>query len=144
MVSIFDVAMYILLKMEKMSTWKLQKLCYYCQAWTMAWDRKPLFPEEFEAWRNGPVCRVLYNAHKGLYLISSSDLPCGDPDKLSVEEKENVDIVLKDYGSMMPYELREQTHSEAPWVSARHGLPDFANDNTVIEKESIGAYYGSL
>ena len=32
MATVFDVAKYILKKQGKMSTWKLQKLCYYAQA----------------------------------------------------------------------------------------------------------------
>jgi uncharacterized phage-associated protein len=32
MISIFDVCKYILQKMDEVSTMKLQKLCYYCQA----------------------------------------------------------------------------------------------------------------
>ncbi len=35
MASIFDVAKYILNKAGAMCTWKLQKLCYYSQAWSM-------------------------------------------------------------------------------------------------------------
>ena len=57
MASVFDVAKYILNNKGRMSTWKLQKLCYYSQAWSLAWTETPLFEEDFEAWKNGPVCR---------------------------------------------------------------------------------------
>ena len=60
MATVFDVAFYILDKLGDMSTMKLQKLCYYAQAWSLAWDGFPLFDEEFQAWANGPVCRELY------------------------------------------------------------------------------------
>lgn len=43
-----------------MTTMKLEKLTYYCQAWSLAWDDVPLFDEEFEAWANGPVCPQLF------------------------------------------------------------------------------------
>ena len=33
--NVFDVAKYILEKEGKLSTMKLQKLCYYCQAWSL-------------------------------------------------------------------------------------------------------------
>lgn len=49
MAAIFDVAKYILTKSKRMSTWKLQKLCYYSQAWHLAWTERPLFDEDFEA-----------------------------------------------------------------------------------------------
>lgn len=60
MANVFDVAKYILEVKGTMSTMKLQKLCYYAQAWSLVWDDKPLFGEEFEAWANGPVCRELF------------------------------------------------------------------------------------
>ena len=45
---------------------------------------------------------------------------------------------------MEPYDLRELTHKEAPWEEARDGLPEGAKCRTVIKKESMGEYYGSL
>ena len=42
MASVFDVAKYILQKSGSMSTWKLQKLCYYSQAWSLAWTEAPI------------------------------------------------------------------------------------------------------
>ena len=50
---------------------KLQKLVYYCQAWSLAWDDKPLFDEDFEAWANHPVCPELFKHHKGKVYIRS-------------------------------------------------------------------------
>jgi uncharacterized phage-associated protein len=41
MASVHDVAAYILKKLGTMSTMKLQKLCYYGQGWSLAWDEKP-------------------------------------------------------------------------------------------------------
>ena len=35
--TVFDVAKYILSKTGSITTWKLQKLCYYSQAWALAW-----------------------------------------------------------------------------------------------------------
>ena len=58
-VSVFDVAAYILDKLGPISTIKLQKLVYYCQAWSLVWDEEPLFSERIEAWVNGPVVREL-------------------------------------------------------------------------------------
>lgn len=144
MANVFDVAKYVLEKKGSMSTWKLHKLCYYAQAWTIAWNEQPLFCEEFEAWANGPVCPELFNAHKGLFTIDTSKLLRGDAAELSSCQKENIDIVLKDYGDQDAYWLREQTHQEAPWLEARNGLPEGAPSNAVITKEAMGLYYGGL
>ena len=144
MASVYDVAKYILISMGSMSTWKLQKLCYYSQAWSLAWTEEPIFEEDFQAWANGPVCPQLFHCHQGMFTIGSNDLIAGNPCNLTEDQKDTVNIVLKDYGSMEPYELRELTHREDPWKIARNGLPEGASGQAVISKEAMGAYYGSL
>ena len=144
MVSVFDVAKYILEKQGPVSTWKLQKLCYYAQAWSIAWTDNPIFQEDFEAWANGPVCPVLYAAHKGKYLVKADDIFSGDSSNLTAEQKDDIDVVLKHYGPWDPYTLREQTHSEEPWKEARGNMPEGVRSNSRITKQSMGAYYGSL
>ena len=69
MANVFDVACYILERKPDITTMKLQKLCYYAQAWSLVWEEEPLFDEEFEAWANGPVCPELYAAHRGMYKV---------------------------------------------------------------------------
>lgn len=141
--SVFDVARYILDRTGEISTWKLQKLCYYAQAWTLAWNDKPLFEEDFQAWANGPVCPALFDAHRGVYTIKP-EMIHGDPSKLDAEQIENINIILKGYGDKDAYWLREQTHAEAPWKNARGDLPEGASSRAVISKESMGLYYGGL
>ena len=144
MATVFDVAKYILHKKGRMSTWKLQKLCYYSQAWSLAWTERPLFEEDFEAWTNGPVCRQLFYAHKGLFEISEDELSQGDYNALTSDEQDTVNIVIRDYGDMDPSELREQTHVEDPWKNARAGLGTWDRGDRIIEKSAMGEYYGSL
>ena len=144
MATVFDVAKYILHKKGRMSTWKLQKLCYYSQAWSLAWTERPLFEEDFEAWTNGPVCRQLFYAHKGLFEISEDELSQGDYNVLTSDEQDTVNIVIRDYGDMDPSELREQTHVEDPWENARVGLSTWDSGDRIMEKSAMGEYYGSL
>lgn len=144
MANIFDVAKYILKSKGSLSTWKLQKLCYYSQAWSIAWTEIPIFDEDFEAWSNGPVCPELFYYHKGKYFISAEDINKGNEAELNSDQKETIDIVLRDYGDMEPYDLRELTHSEKPWINARDGLSNSVRSSTVITKNSMGEYYGSL
>ena len=143
MASIFDVANYILIKLGPMSTWKLQKLCYYSQAWSLAWTERPIFDEDFEAWTNGPVCRALFHAHQGRFYVGYNDIN-GNPSKLTNDNRETIDAVLRSYGPIQPYELREMTHKEKPWIDARKGLSEWDAGSNIISKESIGDYYGSL
>lgn len=144
MATVFDVAKYILHKKGHISTWKLQKLCYYSQAWQLAWTGRSIFDEDFVAWTNGPVCPDLFYAHQGKFSVGEEDIAKGSIDNLNDDEKESIDIVLRDYGDMEPYSLRELTHSENPWKIARGNLPESAKCKTVITKESMGEYYGSL
>src|SRR4051794_1852282 len=88
---VFDVAAYILSKQPKgqsLTTWKLQKLIYYCQAWSLVWDEAPLFHEKILAWANGPVVKDLYNAHKGMFYIKK--LQHGDFNNLSPNQKDTI------------------------------------------------------
>lgn len=145
MATIFDVAKYILhKKKDSLSTWKLEKLCYYSQAWALAWTAQPIFDEDFEAWVNGPVCPELFHEHQGKFYITYSGLKKGDETNLTDDEKETIDIVLNHYGDMEPYQLRELSHSEDPWKNARGNLPPDRNCDTVITKESMGEFYGGL
>ena len=70
-VSVDDVAAYILSRKGPMSAMKLQKLVYYCQAWSLVWDDAPLFREPIEAWANGPVCPPLWERHRGRFELSA-------------------------------------------------------------------------
>lgn len=143
MANVFDVAKYILERQGALSTWKLQKLCYYSQAWAIAWTEHELFPEDFQAWENGPVCPELYYSHRGKYMVGSADMK-GSSAHLTEDQKETINTVLQHYGSWEPYELREQTHHEKPWLNARGNLPEDAPSNSLISKPSMGEYYGSL
>ena len=144
MANVFDVAKYILQRTGKISTWKLQKLCYYSQAWTLAWTGKPLFEEEFEAWQNGPVCRELFARHKGEYAVDESIVSDADIDALSDDEKDSINVVLDTYGNKEPYELRAMSHEESPWKNARRGLGDFDYSTEIITKTAMSNYYGDL
>lgn len=119
MANVFDVARYILDQQGQITTVKLQKLVYYCQAWSLVWDEKPLFNEPIQAWANGPVVPTLFNLHRGLFYITSSDLPIGDPNSLTQEQKETIDSVLKYYGGKSAQWLIDLTHIEDPWKDAR-------------------------
>ena len=145
MASIFDVAKYILKKRGAMTTMKLQKLCYYCQAWSLAWDEQPLFDEDFQAWANGPVCPQLFDKHRGIFVVGPdwSELPAEDY-QFTTDQIETMDAVLRDYGDKAPHWLSELTHKEPPWREARFGIADGMPSNVVIQKTAMQQYYGGL
>lgn len=143
MANVFDTAQYILEQSGTMSTMKLQKLCYYSQAWSLVWDDSPLFEEDFQAWANGPVCPELFRKTQGQYSVTADDESGGDGD-LSDDQKDTIDMVLKHYGDHNAQWLSQLTHMEDPWILARNGLPSGAGSNNIISKESMACYYGGL
>jgi uncharacterized phage-associated protein len=143
MANVFDVAQYILQKQNRpISAMKLQKLVYYCQAWSLVWDEKPLFGEKIEAWVAGPVIRELYNFHKGRFEICS--LEKGNPNNLTKKQKETIDAVIDYYGDQTAQWLSDLSHMENPWIEARKGIPDGANCDNEITIASMHEYYSSL
>jgi uncharacterized phage-associated protein len=143
MASVHDVAAYILAKRGAMSAMKLQKLCYYSQAWNLVWEEKPLFSERIEAWANGPVVRELYASHRGQFTVSRESMP-GNPANLSQLDRDNIDIVLAFYGDKPAHELSDLTHREAPWKDARGNLPAGASSREEITPAAMYEYYDGL
>ena len=144
MARVYDVARYILQSAGPMTTMKLQKLTYYCQAWSLSWDEVPLFEEDFEAWANGPVCPDLFAAHKGQFIVNEHQFDEYEREDFSENEIETMDAVLDYYGDKDPQWLSELTHKERPWKEARRGYAPGAYCNKVITKESMQDYYGGL
>ena len=122
--SVLDVASYILTRQGPITTWKLQKLVYYCQAWSLVWDDDQIFPEEIKAWANGPVVRELYDVHRGEYRVEK--LRKGNPEALTQEQRstgrgcvgplrEDVSPTLK-----RPNPRRRSMEASSRWSSSWH------------------------
>ncbi|MCR5833117.1 MAG: DUF4065 domain-containing protein [Selenomonadaceae bacterium] len=144
MTTVFDVAKYILDNYGTMSAMKLQKLIFYSQAMSLVWDDVPLFEDDFEAWAKGPVCRALFNAHKGKFFLKNSDFL--NPYKpnisnLSTEQKETINTVVDSLKDYPPYVLSDMVHKEKPWLEARGDLPQGARCQNIITKNSMLEYY---
>ena len=144
-VSVLDVAAYILkqqLKEQPITAWKLQKLVYYCQAWSLVWDEKPLFKEKIFAWANGPVIKELYAQHRGLFYVKK--IPQGDSENLSKNQIDTIDHVLKAYGDKSAQWLSDLTHMEEPWIEARKGLKPGERGNAEILLSTMDEYYSGV
>jgi uncharacterized phage-associated protein len=139
MINIFDVAKYTLDGVGgNVSAMKLQKLCYYSQAWNLAWEDVPLFPEDFWRLDQGPVCRELFDWHRGLFYVNS-DIPMDEQlsgNELSATELRNIDQIIENYGEYSGAQLIESTHAEDPWKNTPK--------DEIIDKEIIKSYYKSL
>lgn len=142
--NVFSVADWFLQK-ESMNQKKLQKLCYYAQAWNLVFNGKPMFDGDFEAWVHGPVNHSLWNR---LNSYGYLDI---EQDKFSKERVifgNEVLSVLNDvwatYGKYSGYQLELLTHQEKPWIEARSGIPETQPSKNIISKKTMREYYTSL
>lgn len=148
--SVFDVAEYILESLaprgskDYITAWKLQKLVYYSQAWSLVWDEKALFPEEFQAWIDGPVCHDLFKKHRGKVRLKQGDIKKKPQPIENQDAVETIDVVLDEYGKRSGMALRALSHTEEPWINAREGCRPDQRCDTIITKESMADYYAKL
>ncbi len=140
--SAHDVANYVLGQRGRMTVMKLQKLVYYCQAWSLVWRERPMFADRIEAWANGPVIPNIYRAHRGRFAMS--EWPHGDPAKLSRDSRKTVDAVLLYYGDRTAQWLSDLTHAEDPWRNARKGIPEGERASVEITHAALHEYYSGL
>lgn len=142
--SAFDVADFILKQCGEMSCLKLQKLIYYCQAWSLVWDKKKIFGEKIMAWPNGPIVCEMWNAHRGRgrYKIKSTSL--GNSKKLTIIQKDTILAVLKFYANMDHEYLKNLILMEIPWNAARKGIRDAGDRSREISLNLMRGYYVSL
>lgn len=137
-----DVVAYLLDAVGSLQQLKLQKILYYCQAWSLAYDRGPLFNDEIEAWAAGPVVASVWRAHPYESVVSSdSD---GDASNLSPTQRALVDAVYERYGNYTGTELSNLTHQETPWREARHGCADGERSSRIITQDAMRAFYSGL
>lgn len=140
--SITDAAAFILNRTGTITTMKLHKLAYYAQAaHIVAHGGTPLFPEDFYACRSGPVCPLLFILHRNKFIIRPGELPYGDPDRLTDEDKSLIIRVCTLMGNMTGAELSERVCSEDPWLHARGNQKAHDPGDTMIPKIAMGVYY---
>ena len=138
-VSAHDVTGYIL-DDRTMTGLKLQKLLFYCQAWSLVWDGEPLFGERIFAWPSGPVVREVYCG----YFEVGSPWPGAHPERLSGRQRATVAKVLASYGSKPSRLLKDLTRNEAPWRAARATVRSGQRGESEITLGSLADYYGAM
>jgi len=142
MARIYDVAEWFQQK-EPMSHKRIQKLCYYAQAWSCALLDKKLDPEaEFQAWIHGPVCRDLYEKYKGHGWNNIE--PENKALVFSASEKDLLESVWLTYKDLSANELEVLSHSEKPWKEARRDCDPDERCEQDISFESMRDYYRSI
>lgn len=140
MENIYKIANFFLSK-ESMSHKKLQKLCYFAQAWYIANYNIPLMPNRFEAWAHGPVSPDLYNKYRGWgWETIPQYTTIVDFKEPSVQDLLNK--VYDVYGEYTADQLESITHMEEPWEKARRGCALGAYSRNPISLTDMRNYYG--
>lgn len=137
MENIISVARYICNEYKKISgkkidEMKLHKLLYLAQRESLAITGEPLFPEEFQGWKFGPVnleVREHYKKSKGNITKKCN--------RLSLESAYIVKNIIQQYGAYEPWKLSELSHNEISWNNSRIGIPEGENGDKIIKLEDI-------
>ena len=140
--SVNDVAVYILKSTGQITTYALQKLLYYCQAWSYGWMKEPLFLGDFEAWKGGPVSPTVFRETKGRYLVSEDDIE-QSKHIFSDIERRIIELVLAVYNDFDGTELSDISHMDTPWIKKREGLSVDQVGHNTISPEDMMEYYGN-
>ena len=131
-----QIASYIYMRYQKefgrsIDEMKLHKLLYFVQRESIVQLGAPIFKEEFEAWRYGPVLVPV----RQLYRDGLLDTP------LSAEAIEKYsavfDKVFSQYAVKDSWSLSSLTHGEYSWRHARQGVPDDVNCTNKMTVEDI-------
>lgn len=146
---IFDVADYFLSRVELaagslMTHLKLQKLCYYAQAWHLVFADNTMFDESFQAWAHGPVCPELWLKYRE-YSWNPLPLPESfDSGLISESVLDTLQEVWDAYGQFDAKYLERLTHQEDPWIKARGQCQPGEACDAPISLESMKEYYSKL
>lgn len=145
MSTIKRVAYAILHNYGKMSHERLELLTYYCQAQYLSTTSLQLFPNSFQAWKNGPVCLELFNM---CYLtqdeVSENNIIFSPVELYKSFNCSQLRVVyavceaLKDYATQ---DLAARARSELPWVDARRGVNTNNACDTELSHKIIHDYY---
>ncbi|MDK7188612.1 DUF4065 domain-containing protein [Bifidobacterium sp. UMB1230] len=145
MSTIKRVAYAILHNYGKMSHERLELLTYYCQAQYLSTTSLQLFPNSFQAWKNGPVCLELFNI---CYLtqdeVSENNIIFSPVELYKSFNCSQLRVVyavceaLKDYTTQ---DLAARARSELPWVDARRGVDTNNACDTELSHKIIHDYY---
>lgn len=140
--SVFDIANWFLSK-EEMTHKKVQKLCYYAQAWCYALRGYRLENTDYQAWVHGPVSPALWEKFKSfgydpIRIVGKPRVTIAEEDVKLLED------VWDTYGENTGNALEALTHRELPWIEARRGYAPEEKCTVAISPRSMESYYKSI
>jgi len=113
-----------------MDQMKMHKMMYLVQRESLMISRMPLFADEFEAWKYGPVLLSVREEYLTGHMFR------GVYETLDDKVQKLVAFVYKRYDHYSAWELSTLSHAEYSWKQARRGL---AENEAGHEKMSLTA-----
>lgn len=110
---------------------KLHKILYFIQRESLIQTGKPMFHEQFYAWKYGPVLKEIRWAYRFDMLdqkLSNSFI---------LENKPIFDKVFVQYAQKSSWSLSRLSHGEYSWQNARKGLAPIAVCENAISLNDI-------
>lgn len=135
--SAFDIAAALRQELNVSGLVQLNKLLYYAQGWHLAWFDEPLFPEQIQAFKMGPVVAEVSRAERDEVEVES-DLTALDDRAWAV-----VRFVASKYGRATGATLTRSSHNEPPWIDARNraAVNNDEHSTEPISPEAIRTYF---
>ena len=112
---------------------KMHKMMYFSQRESLMVTNHPLFDDEFEAWKYGPVLVGVRNEYQTGHMFS------GDYEKLKNKEMCLVKSVFDRYDEYDSWQLSTLSHAEHSWQQARKGLADGEAGNRKLSLSAMRA-----
>lgn len=144
--NIFDVAEFVIEHSTKedkeLSTMRLHKLLYYCQAWHIVFEGEEMFSDPFHAWASGPIAPTIMDKHKGVFSVSPGFFQ-GCAQRVSYKAQTTIEAVLQAYGLLSGIQLCTVSVRESPWQNARRksgAIPGYATD-ILVSIEDMEKFY---
>ena len=141
MADVFDVAnLFIQLanqsEDDQMTNLKLNKLLYFAQGAYLARAGRPLFQNDIEAWKLGPVVPEIYRKYRVCGKNPIAEEEDFNSANLTESELDAILDVMREFGKYTGSTLVTITHAQGtPWSEAQ------SNHQNLISQESIRCYF---
>ena len=139
MATALDVAHYFLAVAPEdgITHLKLEKLVSYAQAVCLAYLGQPLFQEDIEAWKLGPVVRSVFDEFKsnGKAPIPAKFSEHQAREAFTDEQKFVLELVAGHYGVYEAWALVEKSHREFPGI--------FGSGDVILKETIASAFENS-
>ena len=116
---------------ERIDEMKLHKLLYFAQRESLIQTGDPLFNEDFQGWRFGPVAVDIRKPYREeAFSADVSDETMG-------EDKAILDYVFENYAQKDSWSLSRLTHGEICWKKSRKGIAPSESSSNPIPLDDI-------